>query len=190
MDIKAKHRSMPAAAFAVIFSLSTYAAAQSNECASEEAVAGWATTASLAPDESGDFLVGRWETRRDYSTHFGLRVAYDSSDGAAPVLKIWHNYKRGSFTMRLPDGRSFAVPVSANYAVTQANTPPEVIAYLRAAPMRIEFTTAGGKWKKYRTDGLPHAILAAEDALQRLKDEQGEEKCGARESWWRRFSGQ
>ena len=178
-------------AFMVAATPGTHAnAAGKPSCESERGVAGWLVNAGLAPDDSGDFIVSTWSAERDYSAHFGIRLVYDTSQGAEPRLKIWHNYKSGHFTMHLHDGRSFTVPVSANFAVTQANTPPDIMADFRAAPVRIEYTTAGGNWSKYQTDGLPHAIIAAEEDLATLKEKRDANECATDQRWWRRFTGE
>lgn len=185
-----RRRLTAASVICVAFAASGEAAAQKPLCKSARSVAGWSVTASLTIAETGDLLVSQWEASRNFDTHFGLRVMYDTSDSPDPKLKIWHNYKSGDFTMRLPDGRSFTVPVSSNFAVTQANTPAEVISYLREAPVRIEYTAAAGNWSKYRTEGLPDAIAAAEEELALLKEKQGAKTCATRQRWWRRFGGE
>ncbi len=156
------------------------------QCESERDVAGWTVTAGLTPEKSGSLLVHKWETARNFSTHFGLRVTYDTSEDQEPTLQIWHNYKSGAFAMQMPDRRSFTVPLSTDYAVTKANVPPQVIAYLRTTPALIEHTHSGNKWARYRTEGLPEAIEAAESDLALITARQANKECTVHKGW-RRF---
>ncbi|PQA88064.1 hypothetical protein [Hyphococcus luteus] len=156
-------------------------------CESNRDVAGWTVTAGLAPDSSGELLISKWETSRDFSAYFGLSVSLDTSDSPVPSLLIRHHNRGGKFVMRLPNRTTFTVPVNASYSVTQANVPPEVIDYLRATPLLMEFSVPGRKWDRYETEGLPEAIKAAEADLAALKARQADKECSAHKNWWRRF---
>lgn len=186
MDINLNRRRLVAAfgAFGVAIAAKGSAAAQlpaifRPPCTSERGLAGWKVTAGVAKSSAAGLMIGKWEASRQFSADFGFRVALDTSEGADPFLLVWHNYKRGDFTMRLPDGTSFSAILKSANALTQLNVPPQIIAALRAAPVGIEHTSAGGKWDRYKTDGLPGAIVACEADLATLREQLDDRKCAA-----------
>lgn len=148
-------------------------------CDTERAVAGWTVSAGLEQSEPGGALINKWEARRNFSTHFGIRIAYDTSKRPEPYLKIWHNYKAGDFTMRLQDGAHLTTRLRANYAVTSTALRPVDFDYLKSQPVRIEHTSHTNKWSVYETDGLPEAIAAGEADLAEAKQRLADRGCAA-----------
>lgn len=149
-------------------------------CTSEREIDGWIVGSSLAREDSGGGVISKWEASRDFSTHFGIRIAYDTSFGPTPFLKIWHNYKSGDFSMNMPDGSTLSTRLSANYATSTTPMRESDIESLRTAPVKVEHTNHEGKWTVYETTGLPEAMKAGEDdlALQKQRLDKGE--CTAR----------
>ena len=143
-------------------------------CDSERIVEGWAVTASVGKTASDSEIYNKWEVRRNFSAHFGLRISYDTSDGPAPFLQIWHDYKSGDFVMRLADGSHFRLMLRDQYAVSSAPMPESVFEDVSRYALRIEHTSNTNKWSVYRTTGLPEAIAAAhadlDSAKRRLSD--------------------
>ena len=148
-------------------------------CDSTREVEGWTVTAGLEKVVSGDMFVQKWEARRNFSTHFGIRITYDTSERPAPHLQIWHNYKTGDFTMRLEDGAQLTTRLNANYAITSTALRPVDFKYLKSQPVRIEHTTHAGKWRVYQTDGLPEAIAAGETDLATANQKLTNRECKA-----------
>lgn len=135
-------------------------------CESERTVEGWTVTAGREKAHSGDMDVKKWEARRNFSTHFGLRITYDTSEGPAPFLQIWHDYTSGEFVMRLEDDSHFRMKLSAQYAVSSGTLPAGVFEQISRQPVRIEHTSHTNKWTVYETRGLPEAITAAKVDLE------------------------
>lgn len=148
-------------------------------CDSERTVEGWTITASLERIPSSDMIASKWEVRRIYSTQFGLRVVYDTSEGAAPSLQIWHDYKSGEFVMRLEGDAHFRMRLNAQYAVSSAPLPSTVFEQISREPVRIEHTSSTNKWRVYETTGLPEAIAAAEADLEAAKSWLANGECRA-----------
>lgn len=148
-------------------------------CDSAREVEGWTVTAGLEKTSSETVFVQKWEARRNYSTHFGIRITYDTGERPEPYLQIWHNYKTGGFAMPLADGAQLTTRLNANYAVTPTVLRPIDFDYLKSQPVRIEHTTHDGKWRVYETDGLPEAIAAGETDLAEANRKLTDRECAA-----------
>ncbi len=148
-------------------------------CDSERIVEGWIVTAGLEKTYSGDVIVNKWEARRNFSTYFALSIAYDTSEGSAPFLKIWHDYKSGEFVMRLEDYTQFRMTLSAQYAVTPGTLPAGFFEQISRRPVRIEHTSHTNKWSVFETSGLPEAIVAAKSDLDAAKRKLANGECRA-----------
>ncbi len=146
-------------------------------CDSERIVDGWAVAAGVGKASSGDALINKWEARRNFSAHFGLRISYDTSEGPAPFLQIWHDYKSGEFVMRLADGSHFRLMLRDQYAVSSAPMSASVFEDVSRYALRIEHTSNTNKWSVYKTTGLPEAIAAAQADLDSAKRRLSDRDC-------------
>lgn len=146
-------------------------------CDGQREVAGWEVTSGLEKTSASDFLISKWEASRDYSTFFGIRITYDTSQSPTPQLKIWQDYKSGNFTMRFPDGSQLTTSLNANYASTTVSLREIDVITLGSEPIRIEHTSHTGKWEVYQTDGLPTAIAAGKADLELAKEKLSNKEC-------------
>ena len=148
-----------------------------SSCEGARTVEGWAVTAGLEKGPTDEIIISRWEARRLFSTHFELRVTYDTSENSEPFLQVWHDYKSGEFVMRLTDNSQFGMALDAQFAVTPGTLPPGAFELISRQPVRIEHTSHTNKWSVYETSGLPEAIGEAIVDLEAAKQLLTEGKC-------------
>lgn len=158
-------------------SVAPLAAGVQPSCESARTVEGWTVTAGVEKGPSDDVIISKWEARRLFSTHFELRVTYDTSENPEPFLQVWHDYKSGEFVMRLTDDSQFGMALDAKFAVTPGTLPSGAFELISRQPVRIEHTSHTNKWSVYETRGLPEAIGEAIVDLEAAKQLLTDGKC-------------
>ena len=146
-------------------------------CDSQRTVAGWQVTSGLNRTGDDHFIISKWEASRDFSTFFGVRMTYNTSQSPTPYLRIWHDYKSGDVTIRFPEGAQLSTSLNARYATTTISIDEIYAEAFSRHVLQIEHTSHAGKWQVHQTNGLPKAIAAAKADLEIAKKNLDEKNC-------------
>lgn len=145
-------------------------------CDSERQVGDWTVAAGLGKSDVDGIFFNKWEARKEFASDFELRLTYDTSQRPTPYLRIWHYYKSGQFKMVLPENGLIITTLSTSFAVTDVALRPVDVDYMRRAPVSFEYIE-NQRYQKYGTDGLPEAIIAAEEDLAAAKQKLNDNAC-------------
>ena len=147
------------------------------KCESQQTIEDWNVVTSLHSDESGEYVIRKWETSKNYSTFFGLRVIYDSSKSPVPSLGIWHDYKSGDFVMWFSDRSVLRTTLDSKFALTTLSLRDIDVETLGSKSVRIEHTAQDGTWSVYETDGLPAALKQAQSEVETALARHSNKEC-------------